>query len=314
MALPTKHIRSQGPVLAMLGATAVSALRRQITGKAPDSAGPLPGPEFRVTIPPRPRALIKDYVRFCGGDPNSYKHSLPPHLWPQWGFPLAAKTLEGIPYPLFKVLNGGCRVEVNGTVSNDEPLEVCAQLVSIDETERRAVLEQRVTTGTAANPEAIVATLYAIVPLGGKGKRSGDKPKSAKPKAAKERVPVDAEELARWKLADNAGLAFAMLTGDFNPVHWIPAYARAFGFRNTILHGFASMAKAWEGLVRSRYGGSATAIRSFDVQFTKPLVLPAKLGLYRQALAEADQDRVWLAAAPGASPYLAGTVTGSRSS
>ena len=309
MALPTKHIRNQGPVIAMLGATALTALRRQVTGKVPAGPGPLPSPELRATIPPRPRALIKDYVRFCGGDPNSYKHVLPPHLWPQWGFPLAAKTLEGIPYPLLKVLNGGCRVEVNGSIANDEPLEVRAQLVSIDETERRAVLEQRVTTGTAANPEAIVATLFAIVPLGG-GKKSGAKAKKKVP----ERVPVDAEELARWRLPANAGLAFAMLTGDFNPVHWVPAYARAFGFRNTILHGFASMSKAWEGLVRSRYGGSTTAIRSFDVQFTKPLILPAKVGLYhaQTGASTPDQDRVWLAAAPGASPYLAGTVTGAR--
>ena len=310
MALPTKHIRSQGPVIAMLGSTAVEALRHQLTGKTPSGTGPLPGPELRATLPPRPRALIKDYVRFCGGDPNSYKHSLPPHLWPQWGFPLAAKTLEGIPYPIFKVLNGGCRVEVNGRIANDEPLEVRAQLVSIDETERRAVLEQRVITGTAANPEAIVATLYAIVPLGGKGKKKGAGGKKKQP----ERVPVDADELARWRLRDDDGLAFAMLTGDFNPVHWVPAYARAFGFRNTILHGFASMAKAWEGLVRSRYGGSPSAIRSFDVQFTKPLVLPAKVGLYRAPLEQPDQDRVWIAAAPGASPYLAGTVVGARPS
>jgi len=309
MALPTKHIRSQGPVITMLGATAVEALKRKLTGKTPSGPGSLPGPEIRATLDPRPRALIKDYVRFCGGDPNSYKHSLPPHLWPQWGFPLAAKTLEDIPYPLLEVLNGGCRVEVNGTIANDEPLEISAQLVSIDETERRAVLEQRVTTGTAANPEAIVATLYAIVPLR-RGKGKGDKSKKKQP----ERVPLDADELARWRIPADAGLAFAMLTGDFNPVHWIPPYARAFGFKNTILHGFASMSKAWEGLVRARYGGAPTAIRSFDVQFTKPLVLPAKVGLYTRALGpdSPSQDRVWLAAAPGASPYLVGTVDGAR--
>jgi acyl dehydratase len=121
-------------------------------------------------------------------------------------------------------------------------------------------------------------------------------------------VPLDAEELARWKIPSDAGLAFALLTGDFNPVHWIPPYARAFGFRNTILHGFGSMAKAWEGLVRSRYGGSVNSIREFDVKFTKPLVLPAKIGLYLQETEDPSADRFWLAVAPGASPYLSGTV------
>lgn len=302
MALPTKHIRSQGPVLAMLGTTAVTALRRAVTGKVPSGVGELPGPEIHTTLPPRPRDLIRDYVRFCGGEPNSYKHTVPPHLWPQWGFPLAGRAISKVPYPLHKILNGGCRVEVNSVIANDEPLEVSARLLSIDENERRAVLESEVVTGTAANPRAIVATMYAIVPLGG-GKKSGG---AKKPEP--ERVPLDAEELARWRIPSNAGLAFAMLTGDFNPVHWIPPYARAFGFRNTILHGFGSMAKAWEGLVRSRYGGSPTAIREFDVKFTKPLVLPAKVGLYLQETEDPSVDRFWLAIAPGASPYLSGTV------
>lgn len=301
MALPTKHIRSQGPVLAMLGSTAVTALRRAVTGKVPSGVGELPSPEIHATLPPRPRDLIRDYVRFCGGDPNSYKHTVPPHLWPQWGFPLAGKAISKVPYPLHKILNGGCRVEVNAVIANDEPLEVSARLLSIDENERRAVLESEVVTGTAANPRAIVGTMYAIVPLGGGAKSGAKKPEP-------ERVPLDAEELARWKIPSDAGLAFAMLTGDFNPVHWIPQYARAFGFRNTILHGFGSMAKAWEGLVRSRYGGSVTAIREFDVKFTKPLVLPAKIGLYLQSTEEPGCDRFWLAVAPGASPYLSGTV------
>lgn len=302
MALPTKHIRSQGPVLAMLGSTAVTALRRAVTGKVPSGVGELPGPEIHATFAPRPRDLIRDYVRFCGGEPNSYKHTVPPHLWPQWGFPLAGKAISKVPYPLHKILNGGCRVEVNSVIANDEPLEVSARLLSVDENERRAVLETEVVTGTAANPRAIVATMYAIVPLGGGKKKSGDK------KPEPERVPLDAEELARWRIPSNAGLAFAMLTGDFNPVHWIPSYARAFGFRNTILHGFGSMAKAWEGLVRSRYGGSPTAIREFDCKFTKPLVLPAKVGLYLKETEDPSVDRFWLAVAPGASPYLSGTV------
>jgi hypothetical protein len=258
---------------------------------------------LRVTIAPRPRDLIHDYVRYCGGDPSSYKHAVPPHLWPQWGFPLAARTLEQLPYPLFKVLNGGCRVEVRAVLPIDEPLEVSAQLVDVDDNGRRAVLEQRVITGTAAVPEAVIATMYAIVPLAG-----GDK--SDKAKKEVERVPLDAEELARWRIGRNAGLDFAKLTGDFNPVHWIPAYAKAFGFRGTILHGFASMAKAWEGLVRSRFAGSPTAIRTFDVKFTKPLVLPAEIGLYVRSESQGSIDRVWLGRAHGGPAYLVGTLAG----
>jgi acyl dehydratase len=312
MALPTKHLRNQGPVIAGLGATAFEVLRRRVTGKVPSGPLELPGPELHATVGPRPRDLIRDYVKFCGGDPSSYAHTIPPHMWPQWGFPLSAKTISEVPYPLLSVLNGGCRVEINAPLADDEPLEVSSRLLSIDENDRRAVLESELVTGTAASPRAIVATSYAIVPLRKPGMAGGSKPKSDGPAKQPDRVPLDAEELARWRLPQNAGLAFALLTGDFNPVHWIPPYAKAFGFRNTILHGFASMAKAWETLIRTRFAGSTTAIRSFDVKFTKPLTLPADVGLY--LVAQDDHDSIWIGNAPGGPAYLVGTVIGDRPS
>ena len=72
-------------LLKMLGSTALEAVRRGVTGKVPSPITELPGPEIHATLPPRRRDLIRDYVRFCGGEPNSYKHTVPPHMWPQWG-------------------------------------------------------------------------------------------------------------------------------------------------------------------------------------------------------------------------------------
>jgi len=40
-----------------------------------------------------------------------------------------------------------------------------------------------------------------------------------------------AHEIGWWSIRPNDAVDFAVLTGDFNPVHWLPAYARAAGFR-----------------------------------------------------------------------------------
>jgi acyl dehydratase len=308
MALPTRQILHQRAVIASLAGTALSAalqgLRKNGTPPAPL---PTPGPEIRQTIPPRPASLVRDYIRWTGGDPSSYRGVLPPHLFPQWGFPLAARTLEGIPYPMARVLNGGCRLEINGPLPADEPLEVSARLEDIDDNGRRAVLHQRVVTGTKSAPQAVIGHLYAIVPLGGGKDRN--KPKAngngAPPREIKqpERVPAGATELAYWRIPADAGLAFAMLTGDFNPVHWIRPYARMFGFKSTILHGFATMAKAMEGLNRSLLAGDTRQITTFDVKFTRPLILPARVGLY------VDGDRCFVGDATGGPAYLVGTFT-----
>jgi acyl dehydratase len=312
MAVSNKHVLQQGPVLATLGRAAITAFRQSLDARlgraAPSGMPPIPSAEIHETILPRPNDLVRDYVRNVGGDPSAYKGIVPPHLFPQWGFPLQARTLEGLPYPLVRVLNGGCRLEMNAPLPADQPLEVRARLEDVYDNGRRAVIHQRIVTGTIEVPEAVVAHLYAIVPLSPPGlpKTTNGKPNGAAKKDVV-RVPEHAEELQRWRIGTQAGLDFAKLTGDFNPVHWVRPYARAFGFRSTILHGFATMARAIEGLQRTMFSGSVHMLRVVDVKFTKPLVLPAKVGLY------VDGDQIFVGDAPGGPAYLAGTFTRTES-
>ena len=140
--------------------------------------------------------------------------------------------------------------------------------------------------------------MYTIIPLGG-GKSDGAKPPQKKKKKPKPRVPQDARELARWRLSKNDGWEFAVLTGDFNPIHWIPMAAKAAGFRNTILHGFGTMARAIEGLNRALWADDTTQLSLIDVKFKRPLVLPARVGLYVD-----DAQNAYVGVAPGGPAFL----------
>lgn len=294
MPVSNRHVLSQGPALRGMGEAALSALKQRFgVAKTSGAAPSLPGPEVRASFPPRSPELIRDYVRHVGGDPGAYKKRVPPHLFPQWGFALTGKTLEGLSYPMLKAMNGGCKLVMNAPLPSDEPLEVSARLESVDDDGKRAILEQRIVTSTRSAPEAVVAHLYIFIPLG--------KPERVGAKKDRPRVPEDAKELAFWKLRADAGLDFAKLTGDFNPVHWVPAYARAFGFKNTILHGFGTMARAIEGLNRGLFAGDVDALSEVHVRFTRPLVLPAKVGLYVRG------EELWVGDAPAGPAYLTGT-------
>lgn len=300
MSVSLKFIRYQGPVLRGMGEAAVGALRQRLGKNGVAHPAPtLPGPEHRITVSPRPAALVNAYVRWVGGDPGSYKGRVPAHLFPQWGFPLTGKLVEGLKYPMLAAMNGGCKLTINAQLPAGEPLEVTGQLDAIDDNGSRAILDQKIVTGTKANPEAVVAHLYVFIPLKPKD-QSGEK-KNGKKVTDKARVPVDAREIAFFKLKPNAGLDFAKLTGDFNPVHWVPRWARAFGFRNVILHGFGTLARAIEALNRGLFAGDVTALSEIDVRFTRPLVLPARVGVYVRG------DKVWVGDAPGGPAYLEGT-------
>jgi len=295
-----RHILEQGATIGALGRVAFSAIEQQLRGKPPAGVPVVPGPTIEATYAPRNPDLIRDYIRHVGGDPGAYKGTLPAHMFPQWGFGLGGQALKGLPYPMAKVLNGGCNMEIRSPLPANEPLTVRAHLESIDDDGRRAVLQQRVITSTPSAPDALIADMFAIVPLG--GGKDGKDGKNGKAAAKKDvaRVPDDARELAYFKLSANAGLDFAKLTGDFNPVHWIPGYARAFGFSNVILHGFGTMARAIEGVNRGVFAGDVTRIKRWTCRFTKPLVLPARAGLYVRG------NDVFVGVAKGGPAYLVG--------
>jgi acyl dehydratase len=286
-----RHLLSQRVGLQALGETAFRGLLSQVRRPKMPS---VPGPELRAMRPSPSRELVDAYVRSVGGDPAAYQDSLPPHLFPQWAFLLMSRTLAGLPYPMLKVVNAGCRLEMRRPLPQHETLEVTAQLERIDADERKAMLTQKIVTGTQSTPEAIIAHLSVFVPLGGK-RKSGDQPR--------QRIPADARELESWDLPITAGLEYATLTGDFNPIHWVRPYARAMGFKNPILHGFASMARAYEGVQRHLFGGSIHSLGTFDVRFTKPLVLPGRVSLYVRG------SDVYLGSAFGQPAFLEGTFT-----
>jgi acyl dehydratase len=292
MSVPRRHVLSQVPVVRALVETAVLA-SRQTRGPRP-AAPELPGPASRAQVGARSGALIRDYVRHLGGEPSWYLGSSPPtvpaHLFPQWGFPLLARTLRTIPYDLTRVLNGGCRIEIHRPLPAGERLQLEARLESIDDNGSRAVIANHLVTGTATAPRAVESWMYAVVPLqkGGSGKE-------------RPTVPPRAREIGRWRLTPADAMDFAVLTGDFNPVHWLRPYARAAGFPSTILHGFATLGRAVEGLNRNRFSGEAARLKTIDVKFVRPLVLPAEVGLF------VTDHEIQVGTAPGGPAFLTGT-------
>ncbi len=298
MAVSFKHAFEQGPSVAALGRVALSGLRKQKSSPqllASRASGP--GPWIEARLAPRSPGLLRDYIRHVGGDPAWYRNRVPAHYFHQWGFPIAAKAMLGLGYPLAKVINGGCRVENRAPLPANEPLLVRVRIESIDDDGKRAIITQRIVTGTAKQPEAVVADLRAFIPLAKKEETNGVK----KAPKARPSVPSDVHEIAFLKIKDDAGLDFAKLTGDFNPIHWLKSYAKASGFRTVILHGFSTFARSVEALNRSRFAGDPMRLKTIDVRLSRPLALPARVGVYLS-----KDGGIWVGDAPGGGAYLEG--------
>jgi acyl dehydratase len=297
MKVSPKHILDQGPVIRTLLQAVADAVPL-----GPFFSSRRPGTSTRTihkeTLPPRSAGLVKDYVRHVGGEPSWYCGILPAHMFPQWGFPVMAKTLRSLNYSLVKILNAGCRIEIRSPLPADAPLLLRAKLKQVDDDGKRALLTQRLITGTADNPESIISHVTAVVPVG-KKKKDGHPPD--KSKKEKTRVPTGAREIARLRLGRDIGVDYGVVTGDINPIHWLVPYARMSGFKNPILHGFSALARTVESLNRSLWSGDVNRLKSIDVRFVRPLVLPANVGIF------IDGDGgVFMGEAPGVTAYLAG--------
>jgi len=254
----------------------------------------MPGPELVEHLPPRDPRLIHDYVKAVGGDPKAYRGTVPAHMFPQWGFPVLSRALEVLPYNMTRLLNGGCRMEMLHPIPAGEELELRARLVEVDDDGTRALIRTQLITGTASTPDALVSHITAFLPLAKKKKGAGKKERP--------RVPAGARQLDSWSLRPGCGADFSVLTGDINPIHWSPRYARMAGFKKTILHGFSMQARVVESLNRRLFSGDPTQLTEVEVRFVKPLLVPSKTAVW-----VTDDGEVAVGDAPGGPAALTGT-------
>ncbi len=292
-----RHLFRQGPVIESLLRTVASSLPLGPLGNA-DRSGASRRTIHKDTVPVRHPDLVRAYIKHVGGDPSWYRGILPPHMFPQWGFPLMARTLQSLPYNLVRVLNGGSRFEVIRELPADKPLLLRARLEEVKDDGKKAIVTQRLETGTAEHARCLVSHVTVVVPLSD-GKKGDKREKKERP-----HVPVEAQEIARMRLSPKCGLEFGFVTGDINPIHWLAPYARMSGFKNPILHGFSGMARAVEALNRTLWSGKVSAIKSFEARFVRPLVLPATVGVYIDG-----RGGIFVGKAPGGPATLTGGYT-----
>jgi acyl dehydratase len=95
---------------------------------------------------------------------------------------------------------------------------------------------------------------------------------------------------------------YASVGGDHNPIHTNPIAAKLFGFPTVIAHGMFSAA----AVLANIEGQLPDAVR-YSVRFAKPVVLPARAGLYVDRISDGWQ--LTLRNLAKGDPHLTGTVT-----
>lgn len=107
---------------------------------------------------------------------------------------------------------------------------------------------------------------------------------------------------AVWRLSDELGRRYGLVSGDMNPIHLHPLTARALGFRRHIAHGMWTKARALAA-IENRLPDAVQV----DVAFKKPIFLPSKV-----AFGVTGDRNAWHLAVRNpqdGSPHVLGRVT-----
>jgi acyl dehydratase len=87
---------------------------------------------------------------------------------------------------------------------------------------------------------------------------------------------------------------YAGASGDFNPIHIDPEFAKAVGLPSNILHGLYSMGLVAKAAAQGLAGGDPRAMKKLTVQF-RGMGLPEQEVVVSGEVQEVDGDRVTVA-------------------
>lgn len=213
-----------------------------------------------VRLAPAPSLELQQaYARWCRATPERYADRIPPHLVnAQIALPVISALTARSPYPLLGVLNQGIHLGLHHPLPRTSPLTIRGRLVDASDDGYRARIHSTLVIGTTEQPQAMTLDAYAAVVL------------ARRPDAAAPRETIAFRTIDRWQAAADEGRRFFYLTGDFNPIHTWPAFARRTAFRGCIMHGYGAFAQVFEAV---RNGG--WDIADIDVKFVRPLPLPS---------------------------------------
>jgi acyl dehydratase len=125
---------------------------------------------------------------------------------------------------------------------------------------------------------------------------------SDEPKPAQQKQPKLGPPNAVLRITPGQIRRYASVGGDHNPIHTNPVAAKLFGFPTVIAHGMFSAAA-----VLANIEGQLPDAVKYSVRFAKPVVLPARAGLYVDRTAEGWE--LTLRNLAKGYPHLSGTVT-----
>ncbi|MFC1421331.1 MaoC/PaaZ C-terminal domain-containing protein [Streptacidiphilus cavernicola] len=165
----------------------------------------------------------------------------------------------GLRLDLAKVLHGGQRIELHRPVPASGGAVLTSRLAAVYDKGKAAVLVMRSEAADAGGPLWTCDTEIFVRGEGGFGGERGASSRITPPERAPEwerDVPVRHDQALLYRLS-----------GDWNPLHADPDFAKLAGFDRPILHGLCSYGTTLKTVVDTALGGDASRVLTYSTRF-----------------------------------------------
>ncbi|MGW1559150.1 MaoC/PaaZ C-terminal domain-containing protein [Streptomyces sp. NPDC002144] len=224
---------------------------------------------------------------------------------------ISGLSMPGIDVDLAKVLHGGQSLTLHRPIPAQGTATATGRIAAVYDKGKAAVLVMRTEVADTDGP---LWTNDAQIFVRGEGGWGGDRGPSTLPHSrlrSSGGTPTDEptgepDRIVERPIREDQALLYR-LSGDWNPLHADPEFAKLAGFEKPILHGLCTYGMTLKAVVDTLLGGDVGRVRSYTTRFAG-VVYPGET-LRVRMWHTAESTRVAVSAVErGDAPVLADTV------
>ncbi len=180
-------------------------------------------------------------------------------------------SMPGVDVDLAKVLHGGQALTVHRPIPVEGRATATARIAAVYDKVKAAVLVMRTEVTDADGP---LWTNDAQIFVRGEGGWGGDRGPSVLPRSRlrssggtpTEPPAGEPDRTVERPVREDQALLYR-LSGDWNPLHADPEFAKLAGFERPILHGLCTYGMTLKAVVDTLLGGDVNRVRSYATRF-----------------------------------------------
>ncbi|WP_371549816.1 MaoC/PaaZ C-terminal domain-containing protein [Streptomyces sp. NBC_00554] len=253
-------------------------------GANPDRPSPATDPdELRYTLESRLHVLPSFATVAGAGSPGV----------------IGGLSMPGVEVDLARVLHGGQSIRLHRPIPVEGRATTTSRIAAVYDKGKAAILVMRTEVTDTEGP---LWTNDAQIFVRGEGGWGGDRG----PSARLEPPTGPADKTVDRPVREDQALLYR-LSGDWNPLHADPEFAKLAGFDRPILHGLCTYGMTLKAVVDTLLGGDVTRVRSYSTRFAG-VVFPGETLRIRMWRRDAGVQVTVTAVERDEAPVLADTL------